>query len=730
MYGAACNGVFKGGGAKGIAYIGALQACEQAGIGFEAVAGSSAGAITAALVAAGFDSDELEEHLPKGLQTLDHPVGAFLRVTRSSLLSGRRLRAWLENALTSKVRVSAQHNRPCTFEELFAYSSIGLYVVAMDLATRQPVVFSHELTPHMSVADAVIASSAIPVAFPPALVQAEGQVRRLVDGGAYANYPSFIFDDPAFRAYHGLTGDPDALTLGFILDEREEPVTPLTRDVQPFSERRFDSDQGSATRELGPAGAVLTSPVLRWSLVLLPFLFALAVVMWLVAEAERGYPLFGRLPVPLDPLEDIGMMIILLGAGIVGVIGLLTSVVLARLGRDMLDVGVMGAAAAMGVGPSVPYWVGTAPETANHVAIRIRVPPSLGTLSFRTPSKVVHEAIEAGRISTHDQIAKVGLSTEVPPLGQDSKTDKPEQEVSTPKTATISASQPDSRSRHNIGRLVDWLIHRPLSRGLAMGMAFYFGGALMFGLLAGTSLLWLLTGRFVVGAVLLAASALVVLVAAIGLAIRKSRYAARPYPILGKLSTLTLILVASAGMLLLVYLTLVGISEGRASIPALAIAEPTEATIEHIDGTGDGLSLIWATFGDELASESIAALDTDARGDVVTPCGDPSAQPVPSLRQRIEAVSDDRSDLTVSDRCVVFTANNDAVESGDRVNVLIDAERGIAFLETELSLSGGFMFGPALYMTVGVMLIMTCYHSMRAVWWRKTRSGLAQTDDY
>lgn len=52
-------GIFQGGGAKGYAHVGALKAAEQRGIRFVRIAGTSAGAIIAALAAAGYTADEL-----------------------------------------------------------------------------------------------------------------------------------------------------------------------------------------------------------------------------------------------------------------------------------------------------------------------------------------------------------------------------------------------------------------------------------------------------------------------------------------------------------------------------------------------------------------------------------------------------------------------------------------------------------------------------------------------
>ena len=57
------DGVFSGGGIKGFAFVGALQVLEDRGIYFERVAGTSAGAIMACFIAAGYTADEIEELL-------------------------------------------------------------------------------------------------------------------------------------------------------------------------------------------------------------------------------------------------------------------------------------------------------------------------------------------------------------------------------------------------------------------------------------------------------------------------------------------------------------------------------------------------------------------------------------------------------------------------------------------------------------------------------------------
>src|SRR5664279_1512538 len=53
--------VFEGGGVKGIGLAGAFAALDEQGYAPHCVAGTSAGAITAALVAAGYSGSELED---------------------------------------------------------------------------------------------------------------------------------------------------------------------------------------------------------------------------------------------------------------------------------------------------------------------------------------------------------------------------------------------------------------------------------------------------------------------------------------------------------------------------------------------------------------------------------------------------------------------------------------------------------------------------------------------
>ena len=79
-------GVFEGGGAKGVAYSGALLAMAEKKCWFRGVAGASAGAITAALVASGLspEGDEMERETESALKHVQTGVWTGLRIRQQT----------------------------------------------------------------------------------------------------------------------------------------------------------------------------------------------------------------------------------------------------------------------------------------------------------------------------------------------------------------------------------------------------------------------------------------------------------------------------------------------------------------------------------------------------------------------------------------------------------------------------------------------------------------------
>ncbi len=234
-------GVFEGGGAKGVAYTGALLAMAESKCWFRAVAGASAGAITAALVASGLPPEAMESMTDKALELVRTGVWAGLRRLPSTTgyFQSDSLRAWLNDIFKEQVQKSGViPAAEVTFDELYAATRIELNVVATDLSLKTQVIFSHIETPNCAVADAVVASSSIPYAFPSRLLQvADGDrlsLHTIVDGGVWSNFPIHIFEDKTFRKSHGR--DPEEIepdrVLGFLLREHEEQAPPRGEDVK------------------------------------------------------------------------------------------------------------------------------------------------------------------------------------------------------------------------------------------------------------------------------------------------------------------------------------------------------------------------------------------------------------------------------------------------------------------------------------------------------------------
>ncbi len=153
---------FSGGGARGAAHCGALQAFHEFGIKPDVVSGSSVGSLVAALYSAGFTPKQMIE-LFQGLNFFKDIVSPS--VPKGGLFDSRPLVDMLRRILP--------YSR---LEEL----PIPTYVVAADLEHAVPKVFTKgEIAPR------VVASCSIPVIFHPMNINGI----HYVDGGAFQNLP-------------------------------------------------------------------------------------------------------------------------------------------------------------------------------------------------------------------------------------------------------------------------------------------------------------------------------------------------------------------------------------------------------------------------------------------------------------------------------------------------------------------------------------------------------------
>lgn len=236
------NLVFEGGGVKGVAYAGALDVLDAAGglAGVERVAGTSAGSITALLVALGYTPAEVES-IVLGLDFRMFEDGTFLTDLERFFRDYGWYPADTATCLFECLVERKLGDRQATFADLHARAASDpalrdLYVVSTDLERRAWVVFSHESAEYadLPLARGVRASMAIPFFFTAQRIGGE----VFVDGGVMRNYAIDLFD----------RRDPVDATLGFFLGSLPAP-SPVG-DLEQYTEQVFESILGLQTANL------------------------------------------------------------------------------------------------------------------------------------------------------------------------------------------------------------------------------------------------------------------------------------------------------------------------------------------------------------------------------------------------------------------------------------------------------------------------------------------------
>lgn len=192
------NAVFSGGGVKGIAFVGAVQVCEDLGYRWKSLAGTSSGAIMATLLAAGYSAREIK----KLLYELDYtkivaknrwdriPLGRALRVLyKKGMYSGDYLEGWIDQLLKVKnIR---------TFADL---PKNRLQIIASNISQGKILQLPQDVEEldlsieRLKISKAVRMSISIPFFFDPLRVR-RAKPQYIVDGGVISNFPVWIFDN-------------------------------------------------------------------------------------------------------------------------------------------------------------------------------------------------------------------------------------------------------------------------------------------------------------------------------------------------------------------------------------------------------------------------------------------------------------------------------------------------------------------------------------------------------
>lgn len=209
------NGVFEGGGVKGIALAGGVSAAMNQGHVFHQVAGTSSGSIVAAFLAAGYTGEEMKEMI------LRAPFKSFLQrspifntkiigpaarlLIKKGLYAGEALEHWINQQLAAKGIRNFGDLKPNQ-----------LRIIASDITQGKLLVLPEDIGQYgidprqFSIAKAVRMSTSIPYFFDPVMIRRKikssakaapftEQFYYIVDGGLLSNYPLWLFDDQTNR---------------------------------------------------------------------------------------------------------------------------------------------------------------------------------------------------------------------------------------------------------------------------------------------------------------------------------------------------------------------------------------------------------------------------------------------------------------------------------------------------------------------------------------------------
>lgn len=277
-----CDVVFEGGGAKGIALVGAWQEFQAQGHGYNRILGTSAGAIMAAFLAAGYstqellavlsekqngqpvlatflgdpefdDAEDVSQSVIAGvLRNVDLPfvpdaLGASLNtrivhamltqprfrniysfVERGGWYSADAFVAWLRAKLDSgEVQGKPRNYSGMTLQQFFDATGVDLSLVAADTSAGKMLVLNHHTAPGCPLVWAVRMSMSIPLLWQEVeWQQAWGSYQgkplaghAIVDGGLLSNFPLELFISDQEHVTRLMGPKQNVPVVGFLIDE-------------------------------------------------------------------------------------------------------------------------------------------------------------------------------------------------------------------------------------------------------------------------------------------------------------------------------------------------------------------------------------------------------------------------------------------------------------------------------------------------------------------------------
>lgn len=194
--------VFDGGGVKGIGLIGAICCFEDHGYELNNLAGTSAGAIIAALLAVGYSGKELKSIM------MDLDCDMFFKKKRiynmnilkksinlfkdKGIYSGDNVENYIKGLILAKGKN--------TFYDISKNGSSRLKIIASNVTEKDIMILPDDLMKYgvdpmnFEISKAVRMSLSIPLYFKPVKFYHGNECSYVVDGGILSNFPIWIFD--------------------------------------------------------------------------------------------------------------------------------------------------------------------------------------------------------------------------------------------------------------------------------------------------------------------------------------------------------------------------------------------------------------------------------------------------------------------------------------------------------------------------------------------------------
>ena len=231
---------FSGGGFKGAAFVGCVKALRQHNLleNVQCVAGSSAGALVATLIACKADYGFMKKCTMKILQHFDAYRFSWYNVFKNAQNVSKDYGVFQTEELQKMFSMYVQEasnlkGQSVTFQKLYDLTQIKLIITATCLDSKTPFYFNYETTPNTEVAEALTISVNIPLLFAAKKYNNE----RMVDGCIIEHLPMECWKDEEIKN-----------TMAFLVKSRNEVFHLRTEvdSIYDYVEKLMSAVQKSA----------------------------------------------------------------------------------------------------------------------------------------------------------------------------------------------------------------------------------------------------------------------------------------------------------------------------------------------------------------------------------------------------------------------------------------------------------------------------------------------------